>query len=42
MRAFVSAARLPGAPAASRTAAALAACPMQVVSMSGLMYSIVS
>ena len=41
-RAWGSASRLPGAPAASSTAAAEAACPKQMVVMSGLMNCIVS
>ncbi len=42
MRAFGSAIRLPGVPAASSTAAAEAAWPMQTVVMSGLTYCMVS
>ena len=42
MRAFGSARRLPGVPAASSTAAAEAAWPRQTVWMSGRMYCIVS
>ena len=41
-RACGSARRLPFVPAASSTAAADAACPKQIVVMSGLMYCIVS
>ena len=42
MRAFVSANRLPFVPAASSTAAAEAAWPMQIVDTSGRMNCIVS
>ena len=42
MRELASAERLPAAPAASRTAPMLAACPMQIVATSLVMYCIVS